>query len=117
MTDTVAEPSRIAPRAAATRPEARRLQWVSGRAAIAREQWLTGLAAVLARGAALPVISDSIALGLHHARAGAFFPALASLGLIVLAGTADAERLAFAATFATLSIGVRGPDEPVLAAA
>lgn len=39
------------------------------------------------------------------------------VGLIVLAGAADAERLAFAATFATLSIGVRGPDEPVLAAA
>jgi pilus assembly protein CpaB len=37
------------------------------------------------------------------------------LGLVVLVGPDDAERLAFAATFATLSIGVRGPDEvPVL---
>lgn len=39
------------------------------------------------------------------------------VGLLVLAGSDDAERLAFAASFATLSIGVRGPDEPVLAAA
>jgi hypothetical protein len=33
------------------------------------------------------------------------------VGLLVLAGADEAERLAFAATFATLSIGVRGPDD------
>lgn len=33
------------------------------------------------------------------------------LGLVVLVGPDDAERLAFATTFATLSIGVRGPGD------
>jgi pilus assembly protein CpaB len=33
------------------------------------------------------------------------------VGLLVLAGADDAGRLAFAATFATLSIGVRGPED------
>ena len=37
------------------------------------------------------------------------------VGLVVLASADEAERLAFAATFATLSIAVRAPDEPVLA--
>ena len=40
-----------------------------------------------------------------------------AVGLLVLAGADEADRLAFAATFATLSIGVRSPDEPVLAPA
>jgi pilus assembly protein CpaB len=39
------------------------------------------------------------------------------VGLLVLVAADEAERLAFAATFATLSVAVRGPDEPVLAAA
>jgi Flp pilus assembly protein CpaB len=40
-----------------------------------------------------------------------------AVGLLVLAGADEAERLAFAATFATLSIGLRSPADPVLAAA
>jgi pilus assembly protein CpaB len=40
--------------------------------------------------------------------------ATGGVGLLVLAGADEAERLAFAATFATLSIGVRGPDDPSL---
>jgi hypothetical protein len=37
-------------------------------------------------------------------------------GSVVLAAADEVERLAFAATFATLWVGVRGPDETVLAA-
>jgi Flp pilus assembly protein CpaB len=35
------------------------------------------------------------------------------VGLVLLVSPTDAERLAFASTFATLSIAVRGPDDLV----
>jgi pilus assembly protein CpaB len=37
-----------------------------------------------------------------------------AVGLLVLVGTEDTERLAFAATFATLSVAVRGPDDAIV---
>lgn len=37
-----------------------------------------------------------------------------SVSLLVLAGVEDAERLAFAAAFATLSVGLRGPADAVV---
>ena len=52
-------------------------------------------------------------LGIEHGQAvplGGGAPS-GGVGLLVLAGADEAERLAFAATFATLSIAVRGPDD------
>ena len=40
-------------------------------------------------------------------------PTSGSVGLVLLVSPADAERLAFASAFATLSIAVRGPDDSV----
>jgi pilus assembly protein CpaB len=39
------------------------------------------------------------------------------VGLVVLVGPEVAERLAFAATFATLSIAIRGPDDAIVPSA
>ena len=62
----------------------RRLQWVSGRH-IAREQWLTALAAMLAIGAAFPVVFDAGAVVMAHVRGGAYVRAAGSVGLVALA--------------------------------
>jgi cellulose synthase (UDP-forming) len=97
MPVTVAEPPSMAARAATESPQTHRLLWVSGRKALAREQWLTVLAAILAVAAAMPVVSDSIALSMHHVQVGAFLPALASLGLIVLAAVLVYGTLAYLA--------------------
>lgn len=85
MSGTVTDASAAPARAGAARSEDRHLRWVSGRAKVAREQWLTVLAAMLAFAAALPVVYDSIALALDHARRGAYLRGLGSIGLIVLA--------------------------------
>jgi Flp pilus assembly protein CpaB len=52
-------------------------------------------------------------LAIEHGRTASLGGDASGVGLLVLASTEEAERLAFAATFATLSIAVRGPDEPV----
>jgi pilus assembly protein CpaB len=44
---------------------------------------------------------------------GAAAPSSAGVGLVLLVTPTDAERLAFAAAFATISIAVRGPDDLV----
>jgi pilus assembly protein CpaB len=61
-------------------------------------------------------------LAVDRAGGGAAFgatttPASGSTGLVLLVSPADAERLAFASAFATLSIAVRGPDDLVTTAA
>ena len=40
-------------------------------------------------------------------------PTSGGVGLVLLVSPTDAERLAFASAFATLSIAVRGPDDSV----
>ena len=44
---------------------------------------------------------------------GATTPSSGGIGLVLLVSPTDAERLAFASAFATLSIAVRGPDDLV----
>lgn len=44
---------------------------------------------------------------------GATTPSTGGVGLVLLVSPTDAERLAFASAFATLSIAVRGPDDLV----
>jgi cellulose synthase (UDP-forming) len=82
---TLIEAGAAAAGAGMARSEDRHLRWVRGRAKLAREQWLTVLAAMLAFGAALPVVGDSVALGLDHVRAGAYFRGLGSIGLVLIA--------------------------------
>jgi pilus assembly protein CpaB len=53
-------------------------------------------------------------LSIERGQTAALSGASGGVGLLVLAATEEAERLAFAATFATLSVAVRGPDEPIL---
>jgi pilus assembly protein CpaB len=55
-------------------------------------------------------------LAIDHGQTASLGGDASGVGLLVLASREEAERLAFAATFATLSIAVRGPDEPVAAA-
>jgi Flp pilus assembly protein CpaB len=45
--------------------------------------------------------------------AGATAPTQGGIGLVLLVSPADAEALAFASAFATLSVAVRGPDDLV----
>jgi pilus assembly protein CpaB len=51
--------------------------------------------------------------GSGSAFGGATTPGSGGVGLVLLVSPTDAERLAFASTFATLSVAVRGPDDPV----
>ena len=44
---------------------------------------------------------------------GATAPTQSGIGLVLLVSPTDAERLAFASAFATLSVAVRGPDDLV----
>jgi hypothetical protein len=44
---------------------------------------------------------------------GATAPTQGGIGLVLLVSPTDAERLAFASAFATLSVAVRGPDDLV----
>ena len=62
-----------------------RLRWVTSPREITREQWLTRLAAVLALGAASPIVYDSLARALASARGGAWLAMLGSLALMGLA--------------------------------
>jgi Flp pilus assembly protein CpaB len=70
-------------------------------------------------GAHTEVASEAIeVLAVDRAGGGASFgrataPTQGGVGLVLLVSPTDAERLAFASAFATLSVAVRGPDELV----
>jgi pilus assembly protein CpaB len=51
--------------------------------------------------------------GADDAFGGVGAPTSGSIGLVLLVTPEEAERLAFASAFATVSIAVRGPDDPV----
>jgi Flp pilus assembly protein CpaB len=68
-------------------------------------------------GEAIEVIAVDRAGGGGASYGGATTPSSGGIGLVVLVSPTDAERLAFASAFATLSIAVRGPDDLVMTGA